>query len=108
MVPNLKKEATAPLKAEAKTKALKAKTDVLKVSSATKGRSACYPTSRNPRPCSFRGIPNILKKCHPLEMIVTTMLLSNTESATKKIEDSDTLLFIVNVKDNSHQIKQAT
>lgn len=107
MVPNLKKEATLPPKAEAKAKGLKAKKAVLNVSSATKKRSACHPTSRDPRPWNSRGIPNIIKKFQPGEMIMTTMLSSNTESAMKKIEDNKIVVFIMDIKDKRHQIKQA-
>uniref|UniRef100_A0A8C4LWY0 Ribosomal protein L23/L25 N-terminal domain-containing protein n=1 Tax=Equus asinus TaxID=9793 RepID=A0A8C4LWY0_EQUAS len=79
MAPKAKKEAPAPPKAEAKAKALKAKKAVLK---------------ERPRR-NKRDRYAIIK--FPL----------TTESAVKKIEDNNTLVFIVDVKANKHQIKQA-
>ncbi|CAD7673135.1 unnamed protein product [Nyctereutes procyonoides] len=98
MAPKAKKEAPAPPKGEAKAKALKAKKAVLKGvhSHKKKRRSARHLHSKDPRPCVSEGSPNILER-FPL----------TTESAMKKIEDNNTLVFIVDVKANKHQIKQA-
>uniref|UniRef100_G1TIW2 Ribosomal protein L23/L25 N-terminal domain-containing protein n=1 Tax=Oryctolagus cuniculus TaxID=9986 RepID=G1TIW2_RABIT len=77
-----KKEAPAPPKVEAKTKALKAK------------KAPKYPRKSAPR-------RNKLDHCAIIKFPLTT------ESAVKKIEDNNTLVFIVDVKANKHQIKQA-
>ncbi|CAD7691994.1 unnamed protein product [Nyctereutes procyonoides] len=97
MAPKAKKEAPAPPKVKAKAKALKAKKAVLKgMHSHKKRRSEHYLHSEDPRPCFSEGSPNIFER-FPL----------TTESAMKKIEDNNTLVFIVDVKANKHQIKQA-
>ncbi|KAH0518420.1 60S ribosomal protein L23a [Microtus ochrogaster] len=80
MAPKAKKEAPAPPQAEAKAKALKAKKAVLK------GKS----TPRR----------------NKLDHYAIIKFPLTTELAMKKIEDN-TLLFIVDVKANKHQIKQA-
>ncbi|XP_043849502.1 60S ribosomal protein L23a-like [Dromiciops gliroides] len=77
MALKVKKEAVVPPKTEAKAKALKAK----------KAKSA----------------PRRNKLDH--YAIIKFPLI--TESAMKKIEDNNTLIFIVDVKANKHQIKQA-
>uniref|UniRef100_A0A8D1QTI1 Ribosomal protein L23/L25 N-terminal domain-containing protein n=1 Tax=Sus scrofa TaxID=9823 RepID=A0A8D1QTI1_PIG len=81
MVPKAKKEAPAPPKAEAKAKALKAK------------KAPKYPRKSAPRR-------------NKLDHYVIIKLPLTTESAMKKTEDN-TLVFIVDVKANKHQIKQA-
>uniref|UniRef100_A0A8D2HNY0 Large ribosomal subunit protein uL23 n=1 Tax=Urocitellus parryii TaxID=9999 RepID=A0A8D2HNY0_UROPR len=85
MAPKVKKEAPAPPKAEAKAKALKAKKTMLK--------SPKYPWKSTPR-------RNKLDHQAIIKFPLTT------ESAMKKIEDNNTLVFIVDVKANKHQIKQ--
>uniref|UniRef100_A0A8I3PHW2 Large ribosomal subunit protein uL23 n=1 Tax=Canis lupus familiaris TaxID=9615 RepID=A0A8I3PHW2_CANLF len=80
MAPKAKKEALAPPKAEAKAKALKAKKVVLKGIAPRRSK---------------------LDHCAIIKFPLTT------ESAMKKIEDNNTLVFIVDVKANKHQIKQA-
>ncbi|KAH0502459.1 60S ribosomal protein L23a [Microtus ochrogaster] len=80
MAPKAKKEAPAPPKAEAKAKALKAKKAVLKGSMPRRNKLDHYAIIKFPL---------------------------TTESAMKKIEDNNTLVFIVDDKANKHQIKQA-
>ncbi|CAD7676067.1 unnamed protein product [Nyctereutes procyonoides] len=84
MAPKAKKEAPALPKAEAKAKSLKAKKAVLK------------------------GMHSHKKKEDPhLDHYAIIKSPLTTESAMKKIEDNNTLVFIVDVKTNKHQIKQA-
>ncbi|CAD7681885.1 unnamed protein product [Nyctereutes procyonoides] len=95
-----KKEAPACTKAEAKAKALKAKKAVLKgLHSHTHAKkSAHHLHSDDPRPCISKGSPNILKRALPGETSLITM---------PSPKDNNTLVFIVDVKANKHQIKQA-
>ncbi|CAD7672984.1 unnamed protein product [Nyctereutes procyonoides] len=103
MALKVKKEASAPPKAEAaaKAKALKAKKVVLKG----------HLHSDDPRPCISEGSPNILKRASPrrnkLDHYAIIKFPLTTESAMKKIEDNHTLVFIVDFKAIKHQIKQA-
>ncbi|CAD7685088.1 unnamed protein product [Nyctereutes procyonoides] len=112
MVYKVKKEAAAALpKAETKAKALKAKKTMLKgIHSHKEKRSTCHPYSNNPRHCVSKSSPNILKRTPPEETSLTTMPSSSswtTSSAMEKIEDDNTLVFIMDVKAKKHQIKQA-
>ncbi|EPQ04309.1 60S ribosomal protein L23a [Myotis brandtii] len=111
MVPKVKKESPAPPKARVKIKALKVKKAVLKgVHSHTKKictsptfwllktwglqRQLKYPQTSTPR-------RNKLDYYAIIEFSVTT------ESAMKKTDNDNTLVFIVDVKGNKHQqIKQ--
>ncbi|KAL7976077.1 hypothetical protein Chor_009755 [Crotalus horridus] len=94
MAPKAKKEAV-PAKTEAKSKALKAKKAVLKgVHSHKKKKIRTSPTFRRP-------------KTLRLDHYAIIKFPLTTESAMKKIEDNNTLVFIVDVKANKHQIKQA-
>ncbi|KAL3971853.1 peroxisomal trans-2-enoyl-CoA reductase [Sarotherodon galilaeus] len=79
MAPKVKKEAV-PAETEAKSKALKAKKAVLK------------------------GVHSHRNKLDHYAIIKFPL---TTESAIKKIEDNNTLVFIVDVKANKHQIKHA-
>nr|XP_012292192.2 60S ribosomal protein L23a-like [Aotus nancymaae] len=116
MAPKAKKEAPAPPKAEAKAKALKAKRAVLKgVHSHRKkkirpGAIRTSPTFRRPKTLRLRRQPKYPRKSAPrrnkLDHYAIKLALT-TESAMKKIEDNNTLVFIVDVKANKHQIKQA-
>uniref|UniRef100_A0A8C0QZI9 60S ribosomal protein L23a n=1 Tax=Canis lupus dingo TaxID=286419 RepID=A0A8C0QZI9_CANLU len=88
-----------------------------------KRRSARHLHSDDPRPCVSEGSRNILERAPPGEtnpgQLTPFCLFSRldhyaiikfpltTESAMKKIEDNNTLVFIVDVKANKHQIKQA-
>ncbi|KAF3828073.1 hypothetical protein GH733_001308 [Mirounga leonina] len=107
MVQKAKKEAPAPPKTEAKAKALKAKKVVLKASIVTKKKICTSPTF----PLRLRRQPKYPRKRAPrrnkLDHYAIIKLLLTTESAMKKIEDHNTLVFIVDVKANKYQIKQA-
>ncbi|VCX39437.1 unnamed protein product [Gulo gulo] len=56
-----------------------------------------------------KSSPNNLKRTPPGETSLTTTPSSslNTKSATEKTEDDNSLVFIMDVKSNKHQIKQA-
>ena len=112
MAPKAKKEAPAPPKAEAKAKALKAKKAVLKgVHSHKKKKIRTSPTFRRPKMLRLRRQPKYPRKSAPrrnkLDHYAIIKFPLTTESAMKKIEDNNTLVFIVDVKANKHQIKQA-
>ncbi|XP_073491001.1 large ribosomal subunit protein uL23-like [Aquarana catesbeiana] len=101
MAPKAKKEAV-PVNTEAKSKALKAKKAVLKgVHSHKKKKIRTAPTFRRPKTLRLRRQPKYPRKSALIKFPLTT------ESAMKKIEDNNTLVFIVDVKANKHQIKQA-
>ncbi|XP_030869872.2 large ribosomal subunit protein uL23-like [Gorilla gorilla gorilla] len=111
MAPKAKKEAPAPPEAEAKVKALKAKKVVLKgVHSHTQKKEDPHVTHfpvtlrlrREPK-YPWESVPrrNKLDHCAIIKLPLTT------ESAVKKTEDNNTLVFTVDVKPNKHQIKQA-
>ncbi|KAL0614675.1 60S ribosomal protein L23a [Plecturocebus cupreus] len=112
MVLKAKKEAPAPPKAEAKAKTLKTKKAVLRgVLSHKKRKSTNHPPSSSPRLWDYGSSPNILGRAPPgenkLDHCAIIKVPLTTESAMKKIEDNNTLEFIVDVKANKHQIKQA-
>uniref|UniRef100_A0A2K6N976 Large ribosomal subunit protein uL23 n=1 Tax=Rhinopithecus roxellana TaxID=61622 RepID=A0A2K6N976_RHIRO len=113
MAPKAKKEAPAPPKAEAKAKALKAKKAVLKGvhSHKKKKKIRTSPTFRRPKTLRLRRQPKYPRKSAPrrnkLDHYAIIKFPLTTESAMKKIEDNNTLVFIVDVKANKHQIKQA-
>ncbi|XP_077898686.1 large ribosomal subunit protein uL23 isoform X1 [Ictidomys tridecemlineatus] len=105
-------DAPAPPKAEAKAKALKAKKAVLKgVHSHKKKKIRTSPTFRRPKTLRLRRQPKYPRKSAPrrnkLDHYAIIKFPLTTESAMKKIEDNNTLVFIVDVKANKHQIKQA-
>ncbi|XP_055269184.1 60S ribosomal protein L23a-like [Moschus berezovskii] len=107
-----KKEAPAPPKAEAKAKALKARKAVLKgVQSHKKKKIWTSPTFWQPKTLRLRRQPKYPQKSAPrrnkLDQYAIIKLPLTTESAMKKIEDNNILVFIVDVKANKHQIKQA-
>ncbi|XP_036992623.2 60S ribosomal protein L23a-like [Artibeus jamaicensis] len=113
MAPKAKKEVPAPPKAEAKAKALKAKKAVLKgVHSHKKKKIHTSPTFRRPKTLWLRRQPKYPRKSAPrrnkLDHYAIIKFPLTTESTMKKIEDKQyTLVFIVDVKANKHQIKQA-
>ena len=112
MASKAKKETPAPPKAEAKAKALKAKKAVLKgVHSHKKKKIQTSPTFRRPKTLRLRRQPKYPQKSAPrrnkLDHHAIIKFPLTTESAMKKIEDNNTLVFIVDVKANKHQIKQA-
>ncbi|KAL6073975.1 hypothetical protein STEG23_020467 [Scotinomys teguina] len=99
------KKKLLPSKAEAKAKA------VLKgVHSHKKKKIRTSPTFRLPKTLRLRRQPKYPRKSAPrrnkLDHYAITKFPLTTESAMKKIEDN-TLVFIVDVKANKHQIKQA-
>ncbi|XP_053450482.1 60S ribosomal protein L23a-like [Nycticebus coucang] len=111
MAPKAKKEAPALPKAEAKAKALKAKKAVLKgIYSHKKKKIHTSPTFQHPKTLRVQRQPKYPQKCAPrrnkLDHHVIIKFPLTTESAMKKIEDYNTLVFIVDVKANKHQIKQ--
>ncbi|KAB0357419.1 hypothetical protein FD754_001575 [Muntiacus muntjak] len=112
MAPKAKKEAPAPPKVEAKAKALNAKKAVLKgVHSHKEKKIQMSPTFRRPKTLRLRRQPKYPRKSTPrrnkLDHYAIIKFPLTTESALKKIEDNSTLVFIVDVKANKHQIKQA-
>nr|XP_054518203.1 60S ribosomal protein L23a-like [Pan troglodytes] len=112
MAPKAKKEAPAPSKAEAKAKALKAKKAVLKgVHSHKKKKTRTSPAFWWPKTPRLRKQPKYPRKGTPrrnkLDHYAVIKFPLTTESAVKKIEDNNTLVFIVDVKANKHQIKKS-
>ncbi|KFO26794.1 60S ribosomal protein L23a [Fukomys damarensis] len=111
MAPKAKKEAPAPPKAEAKAKALKAKKAVLKgIPSHKKKKIHTSPTFRRPKMLRLRQPKYPLKSTprrNKLDHCAIIKFPLTTESAMKKVEDNNTLVFIVDVKANKHQIIQA-
>ncbi|XP_026717636.1 60S ribosomal protein L23a [Athene cunicularia] len=108
----LGKERVPPSLTEAKAKALKAKKAVLKgVHSHKKKKIRTSPTFRRPKTLRLRRQPKYPRKSAPrrnkLDHYAIIKFPLTTESAMKKIEDNNTLVFIVDVKANKHQIKQA-
>ncbi|XP_065735243.1 large ribosomal subunit protein uL23-like [Phocoena phocoena] len=110
MAPKAKKEVPDPPKAEAKAKALKAKKAVLNgIHSHKEKKIRTSPTFRRPKTLRLRRQPKYPRKSAPrrnkLDHYAIIKLPLTTESPMKKTED--TLVFIVDVKANKHQIKQA-
>jgi large subunit ribosomal protein L23Ae len=109
MAPKAKKEAPAPPRAKAKAKALKAKKAVLRGIHSHKKKIYTSCTFRRPKTLQLwrqskhpkQSVPRKNKLDH--QAIIKFPL--TTESAMKKTEDNNTLVFIVDVKAN--QIKQA-
>ncbi|XP_055452469.1 60S ribosomal protein L23a-like [Psammomys obesus] len=117
MVPKEKKETPAPhkakakAKAKAKVKALKAKKAVLKgVHSHNMKKISTSPIFQQPNTLQLRRQPKYPQESAPrknkLGHYAIIKFPLTTEAAIKKIEDN-TLVFIVDVKANKHQIKQA-
>ncbi|XP_037681257.1 60S ribosomal protein L23a-like [Choloepus didactylus] len=111
MVQKAKKEARAPPKTKAKAKALKAKKAVLKGVHSHKKKKICTsPTFWQPKMLHLRRQSKYPRKSAPrrnkLDHYAIIKIALTTESAMKKTEDN-TLVFIVDVKANKHQIKQA-
>ncbi|XP_075418755.1 large ribosomal subunit protein uL23-like [Tenrec ecaudatus] len=106
-----KKEAPAPPKTEAKAKALKAKKAVLKGVHSHAKKIRTSPTFRRPKTLKLRRQPKYPRKSAPsrnkLDHFAIIKFPVTTEPAMKKIEDNNTLVFIVDVNANKHQIKQA-
>ncbi|XP_075807999.1 large ribosomal subunit protein uL23-like [Microtus pennsylvanicus] len=84
------------------------------LASALGGAGASFrtsPTFRRPKTLQLRRQPKYPRKSAPrrnkLDHYAIIKFPLTTESAMKKIEDNNTLVFIVDVKANKHQIKQA-
>ncbi|XP_063581378.1 large ribosomal subunit protein uL23-like [Pongo abelii] len=111
MAPKAKEEAPAPSKAEAKVKALKAKKAVLKGVHSHKKKIRTSPTFQRPKTLRLQRQPKYPRKSAPrrnkLDHYAIIKFLLTTESAVKKTEDNNTLVFTVDVNDNKPQIKQA-
>ncbi|XP_033032671.1 60S ribosomal protein L23a-like isoform X2 [Trachypithecus francoisi] len=111
MAPKVKKEAPAPPKAEAKAKALKARKAVLKCVHNPPEKKICTSsTFQHPKTLRLRRQPRYPGKSAPqrnkLDHHAVIKFPLTTESAMKKIEDNNTLVFTVNVKAKEHRIKQ--
>nr|XP_025873689.1 60S ribosomal protein L23a-like [Vulpes vulpes] len=100
-----------PFHEDGKAKALKAKKAVLKGVHSHKKKICTSPTFRRPKPLHLRRQPKYPRKSAPrrnkLDHYGIIKFPLTTESAMKKIEDNNTLVLIVDVKANKHQIKQA-
>nr|XP_054099224.1 60S ribosomal protein L23a-like [Callithrix jacchus] len=109
--PKAKKEAPVPPKAEAKAKALKAKAVLKGVHSHRKKKIRTSSTFRRPKTLRLRRQPKYPWKSAPrrnkLDHYAIIKFPLTTESAMKKIEYNNTLVFIVDVKANKHQITPA-
>ncbi|ELW70829.1 60S ribosomal protein L23a [Tupaia chinensis] len=109
-MPKAKKEAPAPPKAEAKTKALKAKMTVLKgihSHTHTDLHITHLPEAHN---TTALEAAQISLEEHPKRNkpdLYAIFKFPLTESAVQKMEDSSTLVFSVEVKASKHQITQA-
>ena len=110
MVPREKKEAPALPKAKAKVKASKAKKMLKGFHSHKKRRSSYHAPSDDQRHCDSQGSLNILERAPPGETCLNHYAIIKfpltAESAIKKIEDNNTLAFIVDVKANSTRSKR--
>ncbi|XP_068923422.1 large ribosomal subunit protein uL23-like [Petaurus breviceps papuanus] len=106
-----KKEAVVLPKTEAKSKALKAKKEVLKGVHGHKKKIQTSPTFWRPKTLRLQRQPKYPRKSAPrrnkFDHYAIIKFPLTTESAMKKIEDNNTLVFIVDVKANKHEIKQA-
>ncbi|XP_043829221.1 60S ribosomal protein L23a-like [Dromiciops gliroides] len=105
------KEVVVPPKMEAKSKALKAKKAVLKGGHSHKKKIRTALTFQRPKTLRHRRQPKYPWKSalrrSKLDHSALIKFPLTTESAMKKIEDNNTLVFTVDVKVNKHQIKQA-
>ncbi|XP_039734205.1 60S ribosomal protein L23a-like [Pteropus medius] len=115
MALRVKKEAPAPSEAQANAKAFKAKKAVLEwhpqAQKKKKKKIFTSPTFRLPKTLWLQTQSKYPQKSAPkrnkLDYYAIIKFSLTTESAMKKIEDNNTLMFIVDVKANKHQIKQA-
>ncbi|XP_040121138.1 60S ribosomal protein L23a-like [Oryx dammah] len=115
MTLKVKKETPAPRKAEAKVKTLKAKKAVLKGVHSHQKKKYIYihmsPTFWWPKTLWLRRQPQYSQMNTPrrnkLDHYAIIKFPLITKSAMDKIGDNNTLVFIVAVKVNNHQIKQA-
>ncbi|VCX04450.1 unnamed protein product [Gulo gulo] len=98
MALEVKKEALVPPKAEAKAKALKAKKVVLKGIHSHRKTEDLHVT--------YIPIARDGPRRNKLDHYASSSPPLTTKSTTKKRENNNTLVFIVDVKANKHQIKQ--
>uniref|UniRef100_A0A8C4R9L7 Ribosomal protein L23a n=1 Tax=Eptatretus burgeri TaxID=7764 RepID=A0A8C4R9L7_EPTBU len=101
-----------PAKTEAKSKALKAKKALLKgVHGSRKKKVRTSPSFHRPKTLQLRRQPKYPRRSAPrrnkLDHYAIVKYPLTTEAAMKKIEDNNTLVFIVDVHSNKHQIKLA-
>ncbi|XP_006876859.1 PREDICTED: 60S ribosomal protein L23a-like [Chrysochloris asiatica] len=106
-----KEESPGPPKTEAQVKVLKDKKSVLKGIHQHTKKIYTSPTFRGSKKLRLRQQQkycqkNVLQR-NKLDHYAIIKFPLTTESAIKNIEDNNTLLFFVDVKDNKHQIKQA-
>uniref|UniRef100_G1MMA8 Large ribosomal subunit protein uL23 n=2 Tax=Ailuropoda melanoleuca TaxID=9646 RepID=G1MMA8_AILME len=110
MAPKAKKENPDPPKAEAKAKALKAKKAVLnRRPQSQRKKIRMSPTFPRPKTLCLRRQPKYPPKSAPRRNKVNHNAIIKfplTMESVMKIEDN-TLVFIMDVKANKHQIKQA-
>uniref|UniRef100_A0A8C6TAU5 Large ribosomal subunit protein uL23 n=1 Tax=Neogobius melanostomus TaxID=47308 RepID=A0A8C6TAU5_9GOBI len=112
MAPKAKKEGPCPCQNRGKVEGSESQKAVLKgVHSQRKKKIRTSPTFRRPKTLRLRRQPKYPRKSAPrrnkLDHYAIIKFPLTTESAMKKIEDNNTLVFIVDVKANKHQIKHA-
>ncbi|XP_036599980.1 60S ribosomal protein L23a-like [Trichosurus vulpecula] len=110
MAPKVTKEAVVPTKTEVKSKAVKAKKAALKGVHSHKEKIRTSPTLWQPKTLRLQRQPKYPWKSalqrNKLDHYAIIKFPLTTEPAMKNIEDNNTLVFIVDVKANKHQIKQ--
>ncbi|CAH1787333.1 unnamed protein product, partial [Owenia fusiformis] len=114
--PAAKAEAPKPVKTKeptkVKEKALKARKNVLKGNRETRKRKQMMTVHfRRPKTLRLARAPRYPRKSTPhrnrLDQFKIVKFPLTTESAMKKIEDNNTLVFIVDIRANKPQIKTA-
>ncbi|ELV11060.1 60S ribosomal protein L23a [Tupaia chinensis] len=108
MAPKPKKEVPVPLKTEAKAKALQAKKAALKGAHGHKKKithlpEIQYSAATQTVQISWKSAP----RRNTLDHYAIIKFPLTTEAATKKIEDDNTLVLIVDVRANKHLVRQA-
>ncbi|KAH0509263.1 60S ribosomal protein L23a [Microtus ochrogaster] len=109
MALKVKKEAPAPPKAEAKAKALKAKNAVLKGVHSHKKKIRTSPTFRRPKTLRLRRQPKHPRRVPQEEQAwpLCHHQIPPDHRVSHEEERRQHTVFIVDVKANKHQIKQA-
>lgn len=107
-----KKGKDAPVQAKAKAKALAARKKVIKGTHGTRRKKVRTTVQfRRPKTLSLPRNPKYPRKSVPrrtrLDQFSIIKHPLTTESAMKKIEDNNTLVFVVHLRSNKHQIKAA-
>ena len=108
MAPKVKKEAPAPPKA--KGKGFEGKESSAKRRPQPQKKIRTPPTLRRPKTPRLHGQPESPRRSTPGETSLTLrhhQVPPTTESAMKKTEDKNILVFIVDVKASKQQTKQA-